>query len=633
MLGLGLNLLSSVCARAMATPGSLASTLNLDFKSMTTLPSTITFSRPSNATYYDSTGKLTYAPNNIALYSEQFNSGVWIPGNTTITANTTVSPDGTLTADTLTSGAAATVHNIYQNNPYATTTGSYVQSLYVKKGTHRYVFISHGSGASAYATAIFDLDDGGTSATQTGTLNSGVIVSTKKESVGNGWFRLTLVASGMTSRYFQFGFANAATGNAFNIDGSPLSTTTGTETFHIWGAQFEQVTYQTTPGTYVATTTAAYYGARLDYNPATLAARGLLIEEARTNLALYSDQFNNAAWSAASLTVTANSTTSPDGTTNAETITASAGGGAHAIYLSGVIGSLASTNYAQSICVKKGTYRFIYITQAASPASSGWATAIFDLDGGGSSATQTQVGGATPGVITSTQQENIGNGWFRLTLVALTASTVRYFTFGFASAATGNSFDANGNVTFTATGTETFYAWGAQYELGSFATSYIPTAASSVARSADTASMTGTNFSSWYNATAGAVVVSWAYGMATASIPTYTSAFSMTTSGSARQLMQDLGDNTWYDGTTYINTGAHIGLIPNKTAFAYSNGNNAACLNGGTVVTSSSPLPVTPNEATIGNQTGTSRYVNGWIASIVYYPRRLPDATLQSLTS
>jgi len=56
-----------------------------------------------------------------------------------------------------------------------------------------------------------------------------------------------------------------------------------------------------------------------------------------------------------------------------------------------------------------------------------------------------------------------------------------------------------GVLTLTVTGTVQF----AQLELGSFATSYIPTTASQVTRTADVATMTGTNFSDWYNASAG----------------------------------------------------------------------------------------------------------------------------------
>jgi len=39
---------------------------------------------------------------------------------------------------------------------------------------------------------------------------------------------------------------------------------------------------------------------RLDYNPSTLQPQGLLIEEARTNLLLRSEEFNTSPWAAVS---------------------------------------------------------------------------------------------------------------------------------------------------------------------------------------------------------------------------------------------------------------------------------------------------------------------------------------------
>ncbi len=60
---------------------------------------------------------------------------------------------------------------------------------------------------------------------------------------------------------------------------------------------------------------------RFDYDPVTLAARGVLLEGARSNLCLYSEQFNNAAWSAAAANVSANAGVAPDGNTTADRIT------------------------------------------------------------------------------------------------------------------------------------------------------------------------------------------------------------------------------------------------------------------------------------------------------------------------
>ncbi|HNB46034.1 MAG TPA: hypothetical protein PLL72_17730, partial [Burkholderiaceae bacterium] len=91
---------------------------------------------------------------------------------------------------------------------------------------------------------------------------------------------------------------------------------------------------------------------RFDYDPVTLAARGLLVEEARTNLCLRSEDFTNASWqTAGTATVTANTTVSPDGTQNADTVTANA---ADSIIYQQIAVS-ASTTYTGSFYMKAAT--------------------------------------------------------------------------------------------------------------------------------------------------------------------------------------------------------------------------------------------------------------------------------------
>jgi hypothetical protein len=91
--------------------------------------------------------------------------------------------------------------------------------------------------------------------------------------------------------------------------------------------------------TFARTSTATFVGSdgliqsaaintpRFDYDPVTLAPRGLLIEEQRTNLVTYSEQFDNASWVKTSVTVTANSAASPAGTTTADTLAATGANG------------------------------------------------------------------------------------------------------------------------------------------------------------------------------------------------------------------------------------------------------------------------------------------------------------------
>lgn len=65
--------------------------------------------------------------------------------------------------------------------------------------------------------------------------------------------------------------------------------------------------------------------ARFDYDPVTLAPRGLLIEEQRVNYCLWSEDFGNAVWVKTSGSVTTNDNVAPTGTSIADTFTASAG--------------------------------------------------------------------------------------------------------------------------------------------------------------------------------------------------------------------------------------------------------------------------------------------------------------------
>ena len=52
-------------------------------------------------------------------------------------------------------------------------------------------------------------------------------------------------------------------------------------------------------------------------------------------------------------------------------------------------------------------------------------------------------------------------------------------------------------------GTSGIYVWGAQYEQGAHATSYIPTSGSTVTRADDFAVIKGTNFTDFYNQSEG----------------------------------------------------------------------------------------------------------------------------------
>lgn len=375
--------------------------------------------------------------------------------------------------------------------------------------------------------------------------------------------------------------------------GSLTLTVSGTVT----EAQLEAVTYQTTPRTYVATTGSAYYGPRFDHNPATLAARGLLIEESRTNLCLWSQQFANAAWGSKSY-VTDNFATAPDGTTTAARINS----------------NIASDNVAQLISVTASTtYTYFFYARNNGGTTSNYR--IYDMSGSADIVPLTsyfsQINGTTFSLISVTFT----------TPVACTQVAV------YVSAGNGP--------------TENVIVWGAQLELGAFATSYIPTAAASVTRAADSVTMTGTNFSSWYSQSQGTFVVS---------ASTYTTASQRDlvfagTSGSATPdslgIYLNSGSNlvsyaivsNAYTGSATASASISVNTLF-KVAFGYKVDDLAACANGGSVGAATPPnaLP-TVNDLNIGAIGATGLRWNGHIASLTYYSTRLPNATLQTLTT
>jgi hypothetical protein len=175
-----------------------------------------------------------------------------------------------------------------------------------------------------------------------------------------------------------------------------------------------------------------------------------LVEVCPWNLAGYSEQFDNAYWVKQSATVTANSTTAPNGTLTADTfnVTATA---YSSIYNAGAL-SLSLGIYTQGIYAKKGTKNYLYILDLTATSGKAW----FNLDTG--------VVGTVASGYTATM-ESVGNGWYRCSLSQNTSVTPSYFHFG--ASDSDNSFtpSSSGNI----------YIWGAQLNIGATAKPYFPT--------------------------------------------------------------------------------------------------------------------------------------------------------------
>ena len=352
---------------------------------------------------------------------------------------------------------------------------------------------------------------------------------------------------------------------------------------------------------------------RFDYNPVTLACKGLLIEESRINLLLRSEDFSTT-WFNTDSSEQANATISPGNTLTADKLVEGNGSAFHAIQQD--VATVSATSYTFSVFAKYSE-RNIQLWFGFADVS-GNPVANFDLQNG--------VVGTTSGTITATI-ENYGNGWYRCSATVTSAVTIDFSCFiGLTtSTSAGRAQSYQGN------GTSGAFLWGAQLEAGAFATSYIPTVATSVTRNADVATMTGTNFSDWYNVSEGAFV---------AKIDTFS------TTGVGRGIIvnsladfkiplyiHSTGRAGIYDGTNVTLSVANILTYPNvsKVAMNYGSSAQSISLNAATPVSSVS-IGFSLNGISIGGASNLSTPLNGHIYAIYYYPQKLTSAELQAFS-
>jgi hypothetical protein len=202
---------------------------------------------------------------------------------------------------------------------------------------------------------------------------------------------------------------------------------------------------------------------RIDFKDNTEGA--LLLEPQRTNLITYSEDFST--WTTFRSSVTANDIVSPDGSQNAEKIIQQSGqtssGG---VYQNLTLSN--STVYTYSVFLKSGGYDFGVIR------IDGGQYAWFDLSSGA-------IGSITGSG--SSSIEDFGNGWYRCSFTITTTSTTGQPHIYIANSDGSQALSG-------ADGVKGIYAWGAQLEAGSYATSYIPTSGSAVTRVAESTSQT-----------------------------------------------------------------------------------------------------------------------------------------------
>ncbi len=361
-----------------------------------------------------------------------------------------------------------------------------------------------------------------------------------------------------------------------------------------------------------ATTCATYFDAfgilktsaanlpRFDHDPATGASLGLLIEESRQNLLTYSSTFDNAAWTTliggtgVTPVLTANAGTAPDGTNTAYRLQANRGAG--------------NTVTDQSTLRQQ-------ITGLSNPHAGSLSIWVKSNTGVDQTVYFRNVDASASNNFTAT------TSWQRVS-----CSTASY-------AATTDTFQIGSRGTQNATNSVDILIWGAEFEAAASPTSYIPTTSAAVTRAADPASMAGTNFSSWYNQTAGCIVVTFV-GNASGTRTVFD--INDGTANERIYLQSSSGVLTLkvIDGGVEqcsIALGSVVTGVKYTVAAAWQLNDVAVSINGGSVVTDVLVTLPTPTRLQIG--TDGTNYLNGHISRLAYYPRRLSNSVLQGLTS
>jgi len=369
--------------------------------------------------------------------------------------------------------------------------------------------------------------------------------------------------------------------------------------------------------------TAPSGAARFDHDPITGESLGLLIEEQRTNLVLRSEEFNDAAWTKTRASITANTIVAPDGTlTGDKLVEDTTASNTHLFAASATTTS--GVTYTASIYVKAAERSWIYITAAAASFGSD-KFAFFNVS------PSSPAVGFTAGVTASIT--SAGNNWYRC-VISVAASVT----------GTQNAFQLNlstgdASYGYTGDGTSGIFLWGAQLEQGSFPTSYIKTEASQQTRNADVASMTGTNFSSWYRQDEGSLYAAAQSGNTTADSAFVLSVSDGTTSNRMILWWANANSLQWLGaqgGTTQWGIGPS-GLTKTSAiaaAASYKVNDSNISANGAVVQSDTScTVPVTTTLRIGVAQSGAAGFFNGHIRRLAYYPTRCTNAQLVALTA
>jgi hypothetical protein len=550
--------------------------------------------RASDGTRVNSAGLVEVVSWNLLQESKTFSNAVWTKQDSSITANATTAPNGTLTADKLVENTSTSAHSVWQANNLPNQT--YTYSFYAKASERVWVYTRGDIGLNYFNVSTGVV--GTTSAGATSTI----------ENVGNGWYRCIV-----TKTFHPQFNTQIAISTADNIDSY---TGNGTSGIFLWGAQLN---IGATAKPYFPTTDRLNVP-RLTYQNGGGGCPSLLLEKQSTNLVSYSQGLTGASWTTVANTLTANYATSPDGTSNATRIIPTTANSTHINFQTFTVSSATSiTAFA-----KADGYNFFQIYGGDASGGPLRYSVVVNLTTGAIDTIDT---------ITSNQVAIVlmGNGWYKITISNFTSFTSGFSFVGIAGIpSSGLSRNANFDVIFAGNGTGGVLAYGIQVEESTYPTSYIPTTSASATRVADACSKTG--ISSLIGQTEG-VIFADVY-LDSRSNYTYFA------------IAPNLGSTTAYIGIGFeatrinfevVNSGiqASIPFVNSSTgrfkiAAAYKQNDFAFYVNGTQIGTDTSGTVPTCSEFGL---TAYSQSASVYYNQVALFPTRLTNAELASLTT
>jgi hypothetical protein len=372
--------------------------------------------------------------------------------------------------------------------------------------------------------------------------------------------------------------------------------------------------------------------ARFDHDPSTGESLGLLIEEARTNLATFSEDWQSFH-ARDNVDFVLNDVISPDGTLTADKLVCTAGGIVNSGLIQKITSISANTSWhtcswfiknngakESNLQIAHSGGTFIAFTIKINWTSEDTPTFL-----------QSSANGTANRIIHPVQK--FPNGWFRFSISQQnngtgTSLVTRIYVSSSTSTVNGDSV----------------YSWGSQMELGQFPTSYIPTQASTRTRATDNARIIGKNFSEWYRQDEGTVFVRYniegSFG-----VDGFNRVFEFSdgTSNNNFSLLSNSTTDDMFERWS-INGANQLNFNTVNTTFnrfynwvagykendfqRYSiDVNGILDINTDTSISTSNF-----NQLGIGQDLFPIRKLNGHISRLTYFPKRLPNEQLQALT-